>query len=49
MSGKGTIRLRFDFIFRIASLEVVAPIREQNLTRGCGRSVRKGAQDRSRS
>jgi argininosuccinate synthase len=32
-TGKGNDQLRFDFIFRIAGLEVVAPIRELNLTR----------------
>jgi argininosuccinate synthase len=32
-TGKGNDQLRFDFIFRIAGLEVVAPIRELDLTR----------------
>jgi len=32
-TGKGNDQLRFDFIFRIAGLDVVAPIRELNLTR----------------
>ncbi len=32
-TGKGNDQLRFDFIIRAAGLEVVAPIREQNLTR----------------
>lgn len=32
-TGKGNDQLRFDFIFRIAGLEVIAPIRELNLTR----------------
>lgn len=32
-TGKGNDQLRFDFIFRGAGLEVVAPIRELNLTR----------------
>jgi len=32
-TGKGNDQLRFDFIFRMAGLEVVAPIRELNLTR----------------
>ncbi|NMB79154.1 MAG: argininosuccinate synthase [Methanomicrobiales archaeon] len=32
-TGKGNDQLRFDFIIRSAGLEVVAPIREMNLTR----------------
>jgi argininosuccinate synthase len=32
-TGKGNDQLRFDFIIRAAGLEVVAPIRELNLTR----------------
>jgi argininosuccinate synthase len=32
-TGKGNDQLRFDFIIRAAGFEVVAPIREQNLTR----------------
>jgi argininosuccinate synthase len=32
-TGKGNDQLRFDFVFRMAGLEVVAPIREMNLTR----------------
>jgi argininosuccinate synthase len=32
-TGKGNDQLRFDFIIRAAGLDVVAPIREQNLTR----------------
>ena len=32
-TGKGNDQLRFDFIIRAAGLEVVAPIREHNLTR----------------
>ena len=32
-TGKGNDQLRFDFIIRSAGLEVVAPIRELNLTR----------------
>jgi argininosuccinate synthase len=32
-TGKGNDQLRFDFIIRSAGLEVVAPIREHNLTR----------------
>lgn len=32
-TGKGNDQLRFDFIFRMAGLEVIAPIRELNLTR----------------
>jgi argininosuccinate synthase len=32
-TGKGNDQLRFDFIIRASGLEVVAPIREQNLTR----------------
>jgi argininosuccinate synthase len=32
-TGKGNDQLRFDFIFRIAGLDVIAPIRELNLTR----------------
>jgi argininosuccinate synthase len=32
-TGKGNDQLRFDFIFRIAGLDVVAPIRELDLTR----------------
>jgi argininosuccinate synthase len=32
-TGKGNDQLRFDFIFRGAGFEVVAPIREMNLTR----------------
>ena len=32
-TGKGNDQLRFDFIIRGAGLEVVAPIREKNLTR----------------
>jgi argininosuccinate synthase len=32
-TGKGNDQLRFDFIFRIAGLDVVSPIRELNLTR----------------
>ncbi|MGA2698455.1 MAG: argininosuccinate synthase [Methanoregula sp.] len=32
-TGKGNDQLRFDFIIRAAGLEVIAPIREQNLTR----------------
>ena len=32
-TGKGNDQLRFDFIIRVAGLEVVAPIRELNLTR----------------
>jgi len=32
-TGKGNDQLRFDFIFRGAGLEVIAPIRELNLTR----------------
>jgi argininosuccinate synthase len=32
-TGKGNDQLRFDFIFRIAGLEVIAPIRELDLTR----------------
>jgi argininosuccinate synthase len=32
-TGKGNDQLRFDFVFRMAGLEVVAPIRELNLTR----------------
>ena len=37
-TGKGNDRLRFDFIIRASGLDVVAPIREQNLTRD-GRST----------
>lgn len=32
-TGKGNDQLRFDFIFRSAGLEIVAPMREMNLTR----------------
>ena len=32
-TGKGNDQLRFDFIIRGAGLEVIAPIREKNLTR----------------
>ena len=32
-TGKGNDQLRFDFIFRMAGLDVIAPIRELNLTR----------------
>ena len=32
-TGKGNDQLRFDFIIRASGLDVVAPIREQNLTR----------------
>jgi argininosuccinate synthase len=32
-TGKGNDQLRFDFIIRAAGFDVVAPIREQNLTR----------------
>ncbi|HNS83399.1 MAG TPA: argininosuccinate synthase [Methanolinea sp.] len=32
-TGKGNDQLRFDFVFRMAGLEVIAPIRELNLTR----------------
>ncbi|MDD1707026.1 MAG: argininosuccinate synthase, partial [Methanoregulaceae archaeon] len=32
-TGKGNDQLRFDFIFRIAGLKVIAPIRELNLSR----------------
>ncbi len=32
-TGKGNDQLRFDFIIRAAGLEVIAPIREKNLTR----------------
>jgi argininosuccinate synthase len=32
-TGKGNDQLRFDFIFRGAGLEIVAPMREMNLTR----------------
>jgi argininosuccinate synthase len=32
-TGKGNDQLRFDFIFQIAGFEVIAPIRELNLTR----------------
>ena len=32
-TGKGNDQLRFDFIFRMAGLEVIAPMREMNLTR----------------
>ncbi len=32
-TGKGNDQLRFDFIIRAAGLEVIAPIREHNLTR----------------
>jgi argininosuccinate synthase len=32
-TGKGNDQLRFDFIFRIAGLDVIAPIRELDLTR----------------
>ena len=32
-TGKGNDQLRFDFIFRANGFEVVAPIREMNLTR----------------
>jgi argininosuccinate synthase len=32
-TGKGNDQLRFDFIIRAAGFEVIAPIREQNLTR----------------
>jgi len=32
-TGKGNDQLRFDFIFRLAGLEIVSPMREMNLTR----------------
>jgi argininosuccinate synthase len=32
-TGKGNDQLRFDFIFRSAGLEIIAPMREMNLTR----------------
>ncbi len=32
-TGKGNDQLRFDFVFRTAGFEIVAPIRELNLTR----------------
>ncbi|HDQ08591.1 MAG TPA: argininosuccinate synthase [Methanoculleus sp.] len=32
-TGKGNDQLRFDFIFRKAGLEIIAPMREMNLTR----------------
>jgi argininosuccinate synthase len=32
-TGKGNDQLRFDFVFRTAGLEIVAPMREMNLTR----------------
>ncbi|KQC03237.1 MAG: argininosuccinate synthase, partial [Methanoculleus sp. SDB] len=32
-TGKGNDQLRFDFIFRCAGLEIIAPMREMNLTR----------------
>ena len=32
-TGKGNDQLRFDFIFRGAGLEIIAPMREMNLTR----------------
>ncbi|UUX92331.1 argininosuccinate synthase [Methanoplanus endosymbiosus] len=32
-TGKGNDQLRFDFIFRMSGLEVIAPMREMNLTR----------------
>ncbi|MDH7592919.1 MAG: argininosuccinate synthase [Methanomicrobiales archaeon] len=32
-TGKGNDQLRFDFVFRSAGMEVIAPIREMNLTR----------------
>ena len=32
-TGKGNDQLRFDFVFRMAGLEVIAPVRELNLTR----------------
>ena len=32
-TGKGNDQLRFDVVFRSAGLEVIAPIREQNMTR----------------
>ena len=44
-TGKGNDQLRFDFIFRIAGLEVIAPIRELNLTREWEIEYRKRAQD----
>ncbi|MBN1194236.1 MAG: argininosuccinate synthase [Methanomicrobiaceae archaeon] len=32
-TGKGNDQLRFDFIFRCAGMEIIAPMREMNLTR----------------
>jgi argininosuccinate synthase len=32
-TGKGNDQLRFDFVFRLAGLEIIAPMREMNLTR----------------
>ncbi|MDD3977152.1 argininosuccinate synthase [Methanomicrobium antiquum] len=32
-TGKGNDQLRFDFVFRKAGLEIIAPMREMNLTR----------------
>ena len=32
-TGKGNDQLRFDVVFRAADLEVIAPIRERNMTR----------------
>lgn len=45
-TGRGNDQLRFDFIFRSAGYDIVAPMREMNLTREWRSATRRSTTSR---